>query len=252
MMSAGYDSMGPRVDLGLEPPRDEGTHPTRPQPSPDGGPQAPPPSSPRRGGSGWLGVLSLLVALAALGVGLWALNQKPEVPPVPEVSPQVVPGATAERVAKLEKDVQDLMLRMVTLEKELKAVRGKAGAVTKLSELSAKLAALQNRLDNLALEARMANLARRAGNPSPAPAAPARNKPAASRPSRKPAAAASARPAAKPRTPRKKTYVVRKGDSLFSIAVRYKVTVAQLKKWNHFKKGQTLKAGSKLVIYLED
>lgn len=248
-MSAGYDSMGPRVDLGFEPPREEGTHPTRPQSSPDTSPLAPPPPPTRKGG--WLGVVSLLVALAALGVGLWALNRQPEPLPVPEPSPQVIPGATAERVAKLEKDVQDLMLRMVTLEKELKAVRSKAGAITKLSELSAKLAALQNRLDNLDLETRMANLARRAQSPA-APPAPAKSKPAASQPSRKPAPAPAARRPAKPRAPRKKVYVVRKGDSLFSIAVRYKVTVAQLEKWNNFKRGQTLKAGSKLVIYLED
>ena len=47
-----------------------------------------------------------------------------------------------------------------------------------------------------------------------------------------------------------KTYLVRKGDSLFSISQKYPgVTVADLKKWNDIKNGD-IKPGMKLKIII--
>ena len=43
-------------------------------------------------------------------------------------------------------------------------------------------------------------------------------------------------------------HVVKKGESLGSIARKYHVTVASLKKWNHLKR-ETIKVGQKLTIY---
>ena len=44
------------------------------------------------------------------------------------------------------------------------------------------------------------------------------------------------------------THVVKKGESLSSIARKYHVTVAQIKQWNHLKRA-TIHAGQKLTIY---
>ena len=119
-MNPRYDDLGPRIDIGHEPPgaAPAASHPARPY--------APPKS---RGGMGVFGVIALLLSLLALALALWSLMRTPEQMPIPNPSPGVVPGATAERTAKLEKDVGDLMLRLVTLEKELEAVRAKAGSV---------------------------------------------------------------------------------------------------------------------------
>ena len=43
-------------------------------------------------------------------------------------------------------------------------------------------------------------------------------------------------------------HVVKKGESLGSIARKYHVSVANLKKWNHLKR-ETLKIGQRLTIY---
>jgi LysM repeat protein len=43
-------------------------------------------------------------------------------------------------------------------------------------------------------------------------------------------------------------HVVKKGESLGSIARKYHVTVAKLKKWNHLKR-DTLHVGQRLTIY---
>lgn len=250
MNPGGEQNEGPRIDLG----HDSGY--SQPAPgsasTPADGPLAPAAPA-KRGGSSALGLISLLVALAALGIGLWSVFNRPEAVPAPAPSPSVVPGATAERTAKLEKDVQDLMLRMVTLEKELNAVAKKTGAVSKLTQLSAKVAALQGRLDELALESRMAKLAKGGGaskaeQPKSKPAKPkaVEKEKTAEKPAAKPEKKSEAPQKSKPK---KMTYTVRRGDSLFSIAVRYKVTVTQLKKWNNIQKGRDLQAGQKLVIY---
>jgi len=161
---------------------------------------------------------------------------------------------------------------LVTLEKELEALRAKAGAVTKLTELSAKVAALQSRLDNMekaSLEQRVAALASKKPAPAPAKAPPA------AQPEKKPAPAAVAKakepvkaaapqtvrketetaqkpapqPAAEEKNKKKLTYVVRKGDTLFTVAQRYKVRMKDLMKWNNLKDRDVVKVGQKLDIY---
>lgn len=246
-MISSYDDMGPRIDLGGEPPasgqaagnwnptppRTPGAAPTIPGPAPKSGPGA-------------LGLVSLMISLLALAVAMWAILSQPEMIPPPPMSSSVVPGATAERVAKLEKDVGDLMLRMVTLEKEIKAVASKAGSVTKLTEISNRMAGLQDRLDALTLERKIAGLEKKA------PTAPPQEKTAPA-----PAAAPAAAPA--PEAPKaeeparqeerpKQIYTVRRGDTLFTIAQRYKVTMRDLKAWNSLKSNMVM-VGQKLVIY---
>lgn len=243
MNSSAFDNMGPRIDLGSD---DSGSGQTRDSASRGitlgGGAGAGPER--RGGGSKFISLLALVAGVLALILAVWTMMNPAEPMLSPFQSPQVVPGATAERTAKLEKDVQDLMLRLVTLEKELRALGHKAGSVAKLSQLSSKVAALQSRLDSLSLEKRVSSLA--GGAPAPPPrAAPQAAPKAVERP--KPRAVRSViRPKPKPA---KRTYTVRRGDSLFSIAVRYKVTVAQLKRWNKIRNSRSLKAGQKLVIY---
>ena len=238
-MISSNDNMGPRVDLGGEVP------PPNPMAG-NQGPSAPraasPPPRPAKSGPGALGLVSLLLSLLALAVALWGLLSQPEMIPPPPVSPSVVPGATAERVAKMEKDVQDLMLRMVTLDKELRAVASKAGSVTKLTQLSNRVAALQDRLDAMAVDRKISSLEKKnqvktsswqkAGAPQKAKAPESAKKAAAKETVQR----------------RKQTYTVRRGDTLFTVAQRYKVTMRDLKQWNNLRSNM-LMVGQKLVIY---
>jgi membrane-bound lytic murein transglycosylase D len=48
------------------------------------------------------------------------------------------------------------------------------------------------------------------------------------------------------RAPVRGVHIVRKGDTLSSIAARYKVTVAELKRWNEL--GRFLQVGQKVYI----
>jgi LysM repeat protein len=238
-MISSYDDMGPRIDLGGETPPPEA-------PSPGLGPKAPRipgaaptlrPSAPKSG-PGALGLVSLLLSLLALSVAIWGLLSQPEMIPQPPISSSVVPGATAERVAKLEKDVGDLMLRMVTLEKEIKAVSSKAGSVTKLTELSNRVAGLQDRVDAMNVESKIAGMGKKSA--APAKAAPVKAAPPKEEP--KPA------PKAKEPEREKQVYTVRRGDTLFTIAQRYKVTMRDIKTWNNLRSNMVM-IGQKLVIY---
>ncbi|MFD2180334.1 LysM peptidoglycan-binding domain-containing protein [Veronia pacifica] len=46
------------------------------------------------------------------------------------------------------------------------------------------------------------------------------------------------------------TYQIRRGDSLSSIAAKYKVSVTQLRKWNSLRKGSYLQPGQKLKLHI--
>ena len=243
MSGAEYQNMGPSIDLGT-PPEEE------PYRSPGKGPR-PPAGTPSSGGFSWLALISLLISLGALGMALWGLMAAPE-PLPPNPSQEAAAGATVERVAKLEKDVGQLILRMVTLEKELQAVGNKAGSITKLSELSASVAALQERLDAAALNSRLNALENKRSEPDQATPAPAKPQVQAPQP---PAPQPKAQaPPAKPEpgaSPAKKqqVYTVKRGDTLYTVSVRYKVRMADILKWNKMKKGDVLKVGQKLVLY---
>lgn len=50
--------------------------------------------------------------------------------------------------------------------------------------------------------------------------------------------------------PRKITYRVRRGDSLYRISRRFKVSIAQLRRWNGIKRNQYLQPGQKITIYV--
>ncbi|MFH2125989.1 MAG: LysM peptidoglycan-binding domain-containing protein [Pseudomonadota bacterium] len=253
-MISSYDDMGPRIDLGGDSTPPEAHSATRnPNPPRIPGAAPAPPRIPPKSGPGALGLVSLMLSLLALCVAMWGLLSQPEMIPQPPMSPSVIPGATAERVAKLEKDVGDLMLRMVTLEKEIKAVASKAGSVTKLTELSSRVAGLQDRLDAMTVERKIAGLEKKA----PAAATPAAPAPAPAAPAAAPAAQAKAAPpqpeekaqekAAEPER-QKQIYTVRRGDTLFTIAQRYKVTMRDLKAWNNLRSNMVM-IDQKLVIY---
>jgi membrane-bound lytic murein transglycosylase D len=49
---------------------------------------------------------------------------------------------------------------------------------------------------------------------------------------------------------RQLTYVVRRGDSLYSIAQRFRVTVAKLVEWNKMSAQKYLQPGQRLVMYV--
>ncbi len=232
-MTPSHDNLGPRIDIGHEPTA--------------AGPAAANPAQPYtapkpRGGMGVFGLIALLLSLAALVLALWSLMRAPEQMPTPAPSPGVVPGATAERTAKLEKDVGDLMLRLVTLEKELEAVRAKAGSLQQLSKLTAKVAALQDRLDSMSLDSKIASMKKKGTTPGKKTATTAKQPPPEQTPKEQPQAK-------KPQPAKKKlTYTVRRGDTLFTVAQRYKVSMRQLKKWNNLK-NSSIMIGQKLLIY---
>ncbi|MBU4276108.1 MAG: LysM peptidoglycan-binding domain-containing protein [Proteobacteria bacterium] len=245
-MISSYDDMGPRIDLGGDntPPEAHGATRNPNPPRIPGASPAPPRIAPKSG-PGALGLVSLMLSLLALCVAMWGLLSQPEMIPQPPMSPSVIPGATAERVAKLEKDVGDLMLRMVTLEKEIKAVASKAGSVTKLTELSSRVAGLQDRLDALTVERKIAGLEKKA--PAAAPAAPAAA-PAAQAKAAPPQPEEKAQEKAAEPERQKQIYTVRRGDTLFTIAQRYKVTMRDLKSWNNLRSNMVM-IDQKLVIY---
>ncbi|MBI5523609.1 MAG: LysM peptidoglycan-binding domain-containing protein [Desulfarculus sp.] len=273
-MASPYEPMGPRLDISQEPEEPPFATPRR----------ASLPARPPGRGGGALGtvlaVIAMVLSLLGLGMALWTVTALPERVPGPLPSPDVVAGGTGERVAKLEKDVSGLMLRLVTLEKELEALRGRAGAITKLTELSAKVAALQERLDALApghrpaprSEAPAAPAVKAAPRPEARAEARAEARPETKAPP-KPAAKAAPEPAPKPAakaesgvraqvkavaeevaesgSPKKNkvVYTVKRGDTLFTVAQRFKVSMKDIQRWNDLKPGQPIQIDQRLDIY---
>jgi LysM repeat protein len=195
-----------------------------------------------------------------------------------EAADGAVPGATAERVAKLEKDVSSLLLKMVSLEKDMETLQNRNLTPAKVTELTNKMVALQSQLNNL--NARVGSRSSSSGSSS---AAGQPDKPATSSTSSTTAAASqSAQPVAssqvedragdkpdplatrmggttnpaaapsganQPVGQPRATYTVMAGDTLFGIAQRYKVTTNQLMTWNNMKDTDVLKPGKVLNIY---
>jgi membrane-bound lytic murein transglycosylase D len=52
-------------------------------------------------------------------------------------------------------------------------------------------------------------------------------------------------------TTRKQNYTVRNGDSLYMIASRFRVTIAELTRWNNIDKNKILRPGQKLTMYVD-
>jgi membrane-bound lytic murein transglycosylase D len=52
-------------------------------------------------------------------------------------------------------------------------------------------------------------------------------------------------------TTRKVNYTVRNGDSLYVIAQRFRVTVAQITRWNNIDSGRILRPGQRLTMYVD-
>ena len=104
----------------------------------------------QRGLSRLVSWLALLVALLAVGMNLFFTPSPATMAPdALEVMDGAVPGATAERVAKLEKDVSSLLLKMVSLEKDLESLQNRNLTPAKVTELTNKMVALQNQLNDL-------------------------------------------------------------------------------------------------------
>jgi LysM repeat protein len=222
--------------------------------------------------SRWLVVVALVVALAALGLGLF--NGRAPTVERETFNIETVPGATAERVAKLEKDVSSLMLKIVTLEKDLEAIKNRSWSPARLNEISNKLNALQTQVESLASAAQLlrqtaapaeaahnpaaSSTARTAGQGSSPTSAAVASEQIEDRAGSKPdpvsttmaAPGSQSRPAASaPSGQPRATYTVQRGDTLFSVAQRYQVTTRDLMEWNNMGPDDMLKTGKTLVIY---
>ena len=51
---------------------------------------------------------------------------------------------------------------------------------------------------------------------------------------------------------RSTTYVVRSGDSLYTIANKFRVRLTDLLGWNNLTKRSVIKPGQRLVMYIDD
>lgn len=229
----------------------------------------------------WLGWLALAVALLALIVSLTMGRMQSANQATLQMDSELVPGATQERVAKLEKDVSSLLLKAVTLEKDLEAIKNRSWNPAALGETNNKISALQKQVKEL--ESKLASLggaqrsASAAANtattatsttsqtPPPASSAATTSSTASPNAGNVPVANSEvqARAGDKPdplatrmgetstnsqRQPRD-TYKVQRGDTLFSVAQRYQVTTKDLLQWNNMQPDEVLKAGRTLIIY---
>jgi membrane-bound lytic murein transglycosylase D len=52
-------------------------------------------------------------------------------------------------------------------------------------------------------------------------------------------------------TTRKLKYTVRRGDSLYLIASRFRISVNDLERWNNIDKNNILRPGQKLTMYVD-
>ena len=146
------------------------------------------------------------------------------------------------------------MLSLNDLQGEVANIRSKAGAVNKVAELSAKVAALQGRierLDDKAYENAVTSLAKSRQQAKPEPKAEEQKPEPKPEPKAEPAPVKKKAPKETKPAKKKHVYKIKPGESLFAIAARYKVSVNDLKKWNDIKKTSKIYAGQTLVIWLD-
>jgi len=218
----------------------------------------PPVGSPARGkrSAGSLTFLALALSGAALLFSLWQSFAGPSPEPGPPPDPKLVLGGTAERVAKLEKDVQELMLAVPNLEKKLAALAGGAGDKGEVAGLAAQVEVLKLKVDRVSRSmGELPAAPRPALASAAAAAAPVKKvtKPiVAPAPAPAPAApvVAKKKPAPKPKSTLEVIkHKVKRGDTLYGIAVKYRVTIGQLKKWNAMGQSSHITPGQRLLIY---
>jgi LysM repeat protein len=214
--------------------------------------------------------LALLTALAALVFSLLLPPSPAQTPAALELTESALSGAIAERVAKLEKDVSSLLLKMVTLEKNMEEAKNIAPAAT--SDLSARISALSGQVNDLGNKINLVGIpgssspasgtaaAGRVPSPPQAQAVPALNpapppNPVASSQveeragSKPPPLAAGASAPSNPSGQPRERYVVQPGDTLFAIAKNFNVAARDLRAWNGMAEDDVLKSGRVLVIY---
>ena len=52
-------------------------------------------------------------------------------------------------------------------------------------------------------------------------------------------------------TTRRVNYTVRNGDSLYTIARRFRVTISQIARWNNLDQNRILRPGQRLTMYVD-
>jgi LysM repeat protein len=217
--------------------------------------------------------LALLAAAAALFFSIFPRSY--QAPAALEMTEGALSGAIAERVGKLEKDVSSLLLKMVTLEKNMEEAKNHNLAPAAASDLNNRISALNNQLNELNSKVNIlaapgsvlpssgtagagrASSAQAPSGAGPAPDAAAAPNHAASsrveeRAGNKPpplATALSAAGAGRPEGRPRESYVVQPGDTLFAIAKNFNVSAKDLRAWNGMGEDDVLKSGKVLVIY---
>lgn len=148
-----------------------------------------------------------------------------------------------------KEQIKSLDARLKQIEEKLAKLEWIDTGLARLDRKEKDLSALSERITQIesGLGRRIDQIAREAAKPAPKPE-PQTAKPEAPAPrpeaATKPAAAA---PKAD-RAPAPKTYVVQKGDTLYSIARRHDTTVAQLLKLNNLSSQSPIRAGQKLTV----
>ncbi len=245
-MTAYRDGMGPRIDL--ERSADVSDSRARPGRRPV---YSSPPAKTRKGSRGG-SLFALLIALAALGLGLWNLWASPAPQPGEPPDPKLV--ITAERIAKLEKDVQYLILAVPSLEKRIKAggsfkateARPNKALQRRLTDLSEEIALLKLRLKRMARPGSSGNQTAATLSASGSGSSTGAGGQVASRTARV-APRRSGGGGREEEVP-SIVHVVGKGETLFRIAITYKVSEQDIREWNNLR-GSKIRTGQKLKIY---
>lgn len=216
-------------------------------------PTAPRPAKPRGPRRGLpLAPLALTVGAVALVVSFWNLWSGPEVQAAKPLAPGQTVALTADQAARLEKRVLELEHLIASPPAGAGGESTQAARVEKLrlqvGELYQRIVGLERRL---AGGGRVAAAAPAVARPAERPAPPVADQPQKAEAAKKAGPQKVSRSEVSPqtRTARKRIdYQIKRGDSLWSIAKRYGVTVRNIKAWNpRIRSG--IKPGQKIVIY---